>query len=84
MVMRWKNHKWILNMGNKWMMWGALFWFLGFIYGILGFVSEVTDTTILISPMSWYMLAIVAALLSIPNYICWLVAVHLDSKISKK
>ena len=84
MVKRWKDHQWILHMGNKWMIWGALFWVLGFIYGILGFVGEVTNTTILISHTSWYLLAIVAALLSIPNYICWLVAVYLNSKGSKK
>ena len=83
MVKGWKDHQWILYMGNKWMIWGALFWILGFIYGILGFVGEVINTTILMSHTFWYLLAIVAALLSIPSYICWLVAVYLDPKVIK-
>ena len=84
MVKRWKNHQWMFYMGNKWMIWDALFWILGFFYGILVFAGEVTNTTIFISYTSRYLLAVVAALLSIPNYICWLVVVYLDSKCSKK
>jgi len=61
---------------------GHILWFLCVFFALIGFIIEVIDVTFLVTPMSWFLLAIVMILLSIPFYIGWAVAWYL--KLEKK
>ena len=59
---------------------GHILWFLSVIFAVIGVIGEIIGYTLVITPMSWYLLAIVMILLSIPFYIGWAVAWYLKSK----
>ena len=79
-----KYSNWIISCGDRWLVCGAIFWFLGSFFAILGFFTDISNTTYLISSNSWYLLAIVEVLLSIPNYICWFAYLVYNNKGVKK
>jgi len=79
-----KYANWIFGSGDRWLVCGAIFWFLGVFFAILGFLTDISNTTFLISSNSWYLLAIVEVLLSIPNYICWFACLCSNNKEVKK
>ena len=60
-------------------LWGHFFWFLGLIFAILGIIWDALDTTIGLTSMSWFLLAIVMTLLSIPMFIGWAISWYLKS-----
>ena len=61
-------------------LWGHFFWFLAIIFAILGVIWEVMDITRGLEPMSWFLLAIVASLLSLPFFIGVALAWYLKTK----
>ena len=56
---------------------GHIIWFLSVLFALIGFIIEVIDTTFLVTPTSWFLLAIVMILLGIPFYIGWAIAWYL-------
>lgn len=56
---------------------GHILWFLSVIFAVLGVIWDAMDITYGLTSMSWFLLAIVMALLSIPFYIGWAVAWYL-------
>jgi len=59
---------------------GHILWFLSLIFAVIGIIGEIMEYTLVLTPMSWYLLAIVMILLSIPFYIGWAVAWYLKNK----
>jgi len=59
---------------------GHFFWFLGLIFAILGVIWDAIDTTRFITSESWFLLAIVMVLLSIPLFIGWALSWYLKTK----
>ena len=59
---------------------GHFLWFLSLIFAVIGIIGEIIENTLVLTPMSWYLLAIVMVLLSIPFYIGWAVAWYLKNK----
>jgi hypothetical protein len=55
--------------GHGWT--GRICWFIGIIFVIIGVVSEVTNTMIVLSPMSWYLLSIFVTISGAANIIAW-------------
>ena len=56
---------------------GHILWFLSIIFAVIGVIGEIITETLILTPMSWFLLAIVMILLSIPFYIGWAVAWYL-------
>jgi len=84
MAKRWKDRKWIIAKGGMWTAWGGACWILGFVFAIVGIISELMGTTLGLVPMSWYLLSIAAFAASIPEYLGWVMAVYLNDKEAKK
>lgn len=55
--------------GHGWT--GRICWFIGIIFVIIGVVSEVTNTMIVLSTMSWYLLSIFITISGAANIIAW-------------
>jgi hypothetical protein len=70
---RWSSGEQAQRMKGMWVMLGGLCWTLGFIFAILGVIAEAIDTTLGLTPMSWYLLAIALFAGSIAWYIGWAV-----------
>lgn len=84
MAKRWKGRKWIVAKGGMWTAWGGACWIFGLIFAIVGVIGELIGTTLGLVPMSWYLLSIAAFVASIPEYLCWAVAVYLHDKEAEK
>ncbi len=63
------------GMAGFWAVCGGICWVLGLIFAILGIIAEKTSTTLGLTPLSWYLLAIALFVASISWYIGWAVAV---------
>ena len=50
-------------------LWGHILWFLALVFAIIGIISDATNTTIGLEPLSWLVLAAVMALLGICHFI---------------
>ena len=77
------DRKWIIAKGGVLMFVGRFFWWMGVVCVVLGIISRITNVTLNITlglePMSWFLLAIAFFVASIPNFIGWALAVHLDA-----
>jgi len=71
----WASGERAKRMASKWAIWGGICWILAIIFAILGIISEATSTTLGLTTLSWYMLAIALFVASIPEYIGWAVGV---------
>lgn len=78
-----KERKGIMASSGTWMWWGGVCWTLGVVFTVFGVISEATNISIGLKPMSWFLMAIAAFVSSIPEYIGWLVTVYLDSTEAK-
>jgi hypothetical protein len=58
---------------------GHAFWFLSVICAIIGIIGELENWALGLTAMSWFLLAIVLGILSMPNFIGWAVAWYLKS-----
>lgn len=80
MVNRWEDREQVrASIGSGGLL-GHVSWFLGIIFAILGAISDVMDEALGLTSMSWFLLAIVVSLLSIPLFIGWAVAWYLETK----
>jgi len=55
--------------GHGWT--GRICWILGIIFAIIGVVCEVTNTTLGLAPISWYLLSIVAITSGVGMIVAW-------------
>ena len=54
-------------------------WFLGIAFVVLGVVSDALNITLVLHPISWFLLAIFFGLSATVSWITWMLAVHLDA-----
>jgi len=80
----WNDRKKILASGSGWMMMAHYSVFVGMAFLLLGVISDAIDTTLGLEPTSWLLLAILAMLFSIPSFIGWHSALHLDAMEAKR
>ena len=61
-------------------------WLLGILFVVFGVVSDAMNVTLVLQPISWFLLAIFFGLSATVSWITWMLAVHLDTMetISKK
>jgi hypothetical protein len=75
----WEDKNYIINsirqMGN----WAHGLWFLTIIFAVIGAISDLINADIGLTSMSWFLLALVFGLLSIPFYIGIAMAWNLKS-----
>ena len=75
MVKHWEDRKWLIDNLGLSSSWAHTLWFLSFIFAIIGVISDILDSELAITSMSWFLLALVFGVLSIPFYIgiamCW-------------
>ena len=80
----WNDRKKILASGSGWMMMAHYCAFIGIAFLLLGVISDAINTTLGLEPTSWLLLAIFAMLFSIPSFIGWHSALHLDAREAKR
>ncbi|TKJ43219.1 hypothetical protein CEE35_09090 [Candidatus Aerophobetes bacterium Ae_b3b] len=77
------DRKWIIAKGGVLMFVGRFLWWGGVICFVLGIISTIINLalniTLALEPISWFLLAIAFFVASIPNFIGWALAVHLDA-----
>ena len=75
MAKHWENRNYLINNIGSAGSWGHALWFLSIIFAIIGIISDLLDYTLGLTSMSWFLLALVFGVLSIPFYIglamCW-------------
>ena len=77
------DRKWIIAKGGVLMFVGRFLWWGGVVCFVLGIISTIVNLalniTLALEPISWFLLAIAFFVASIPNFIGWALAVHLDA-----
>ena len=77
------DRKWIIAKGGVLMFVGRFLWWSGVVCFVLGIISTIINFALNIAlglePISWFLLAIAFFVASIPNFIGWALAVHLDA-----
>ena len=69
MAKHWENRTYLIeNIGSAGS-WGHALWFLAIIFAIIGVISDLLDSALGLTSMSWFLLALVFGVLSIPFYI---------------
>ena len=74
----------IIDAGGYHLMGSRIFSVLGLIFAVLGIISDATNATLGLEPISWFLLAIGVSVVSIAPCIGWAVAVYLRSMEAKK
>ena len=69
MVKHWENRKWLIESIGTSGSWAHALWFLSIIFAINGVISDLFDSDLGLTSMSWFLLALVFGVLSIPFYI---------------
>jgi hypothetical protein len=54
-------------------------WFFGIVFVVFGVVSDGLNVTLVLEPISWFLLAIFFGLSAAVSWITWMLAVHLDA-----
>jgi len=72
--------KWIANMAGSSATWGAVLWILGIIFAVLGVVADANNSSIGLTAMSWFMLAIVFHLAGLSYWLGWALGVYFKAK----
>ncbi|MCK4391376.1 hypothetical protein KAX17_00540 [Candidatus Bipolaricaulota bacterium] len=62
---------------------GSALWILGFVFAILGIITDTTGNLGL-TAMSWFLLAIVSHLAGLPYWLAWALGVYFRSKEAKQ
>ena len=83
MCERWRDREWILSNGNRMSMSGAVCWFLGVVFAVLGILADIMNVTLGLEVTTWLMLAIAVFAAGISWYIGWAVAVYVASQEDK-
>jgi len=84
MTRRWEDRKQAAASIGPAGLWGHVSWFLGIIFAVLGVIGDAANVTLGLEPLSWFLLAIVASVLSISLFIGWAIAWYLTTTEAKK
>ncbi len=76
--------KWIADMAGTSGIAGGALWILGFIFAILGIITDATNGGLGLSAMSWFLLAIVFHLAGLSYWLSWAVGVYFRAIEAKK
>jgi hypothetical protein len=68
--------------GHGWM--ARISWFIGVIFALIGIITELLDTTIVLHRSSWYLLSIAAFASGILAMVSWLGGIYLHAKKTEK
>lgn len=79
MARHWEDRNYLVNSIGSAGSWGHALWFLTIIFAIIGVISDLANTAIGLTSMSWFLLAIVFGLLCIPFFIGIAMAWYLKS-----
>ena len=79
MTKHWEDREYLRKGIGSAGLWGHFFWFYGLIFALLGIIWDAMDINYGLTSMSWFLLAIVLSLLSIPMFIGWAVGWYLKS-----
>ena len=79
----WNDREKILAAGGGWMVMAHVFSLLGIVFALLGVVSDAINVTLGLESISWFLLAIASMLFSLPAFIGWHSALHLDAMEAK-
>ena len=79
----WNDREKILASGGGWMMMAHISGFVGIAFLLLGVIGDAINTTLGLESTSLLLLAVFAMLFSIPSFIGWHSALHLDAKEAK-
>ena len=58
---------------------GFVLWFFGISCVVLGIVGDALNVTLVLQPISWFLIAIFFGLSATVSWITWMLAVHLDT-----
>jgi hypothetical protein len=58
-------------------------WLLGTVFVGFGVVSDALNLTLVLEPISWFLMAIFFGLSATVSWITWMLAVHLDAREAK-
>ena len=83
MVRHWEDREYLKKGIGSAGMWGHILWFLGLIFAVLGVTWDAMDITFGLTSMSWFLLAIVTSLLSIPMFIGMALGWYLETTSKK-
>ena len=83
MVRHWEDREFLRKGIGSAGLWGHFFWFLGLIFAVLGVIWDAMDNTFGLTSMSWFLLAIVISLLSIPMFIGMALGWYLETTSKK-
>ena len=83
MVRHWEDREFLRKGIGSAGLWGHFFWFLGLIFAVLGVIWDAMDITFGLTSMSWFLLAIVISLLSIPFFIGMALGWYLETTSKK-
>lgn len=75
--------KWIADMASGSGKAGSTLWILGFVFAILGIITDTTGNLGL-TAMSWFLLAIVFHLAGLSYWLAWALGVYFRSKEAKQ
>jgi hypothetical protein len=73
MAKSWATGERAQRMTGIWSVLGSICWILGLIFAILGIIAEAINSTLGLTPLSWYLLAIALFVAGISWYIGWAV-----------
>ena len=74
----------IINTAGYHLLWSRIASVLGLVFAVLGIISDATNATLGLEPISWFLLAISVSVVSIAPCIGWAVAAYLRSMEAKK
>lgn len=83
MARRWEDRKQMAASIGTAGLWGHICWFLGIIFAVLGVIGDAANVSLGLEPMSWFLLAIVASVLSISLFIGLAMAWYLSTTEAK-
>ena len=84
MTRLWEDRKRIVASIGVQGLWGHISFFLGIVFAVLGVIGDAANVTLGLDPISWFLLAIVASVLSIPWFIGLAMAWYLSTTEAKK
>jgi len=58
-------------------------WFLGAVFVVFGVVSDAMNITLVLEPISWFLMALFFGLSAAVSWVTWMLAVHLDALETK-
>ena len=84
MPRHWEDREQIKSSLGKMGKHAHFWWFLGAVFAVLGIIGDAANITLGLESTSWLLLAVVAFLASITEFLGWAVAWYLQTKEATK